>query len=108
MIRGWLDRGLRGFFRVVHAFAPWHMLWPYVGVLDLRAMRQVLRAKNLHDAGPAKVPAVPRQQPPPWKTDYLSRRSSDGAYNDLNDPTMGAAHSRFGRNVPLDKAVPEP
>jgi hypothetical protein len=108
MIRGWLDRGARGFFRIVHALTPWHRLWPYVGVLDLRAMRQVLRAKNLHDAGPAKVPATPRQQPPPWKADYLYRRSSDGAYNDLGDPTMGAARSRFGRNVPLDKAVPEP
>ena len=33
-------------------------------------------------------------------------RTADGSYNALDDPDMGMAGSRFGRNVALDKAVP--
>jgi hypothetical protein len=29
----------------------------------------------------------------------------DGTYNDLTSKSMGAAGTRFGRNIPLDKIV---
>src|SRR5205807_5071585 len=35
-------------------------------------------------------------------------RTLDGTYNDLEEPLMGALGSRFGRNVPLADAVPDP
>ena len=34
-------------------------------------------------------------------------RTPDGSYNALDDPDMGMAGTRFGRNVSLDKAFPE-
>ena len=34
-------------------------------------------------------------------------RTPDGSFNDLHDPDMGMAGTRFGRNVALDKAFPE-
>ena len=39
---------------------------------------------------------------------YLTARTLDGTYNDLDDPLMGSLGSRFGRNVPLEYTVPEP
>jgi hypothetical protein len=39
---------------------------------------------------------------------YLATRTADGTYNDLQDPSMGSAGTRFGRNVPLADAFPEP
>jgi hypothetical protein len=34
-------------------------------------------------------------------------RTVDGTYNDLGDPNMGMAHTRFGRNMPLEYTFPE-
>ena len=33
---------------------------------------------------------------------YLTARTLDGTFNDLDDPLMGSLGSRFGRNVPLE------
>ena len=33
----------------------------------------------------------------------LDTRTVDGTYNDLNQPSMGMAGSRFGRNMPIDR-----
>ena len=68
----------------------------------LIGLRDRLRAKNLYDTGRG-----PLDKPPftdPNQADYLGARTLDGTYNDLDDPLMGAIGSRFGRNVPLDKA----
>lgn len=45
---------------------------------------------------------------PPWRPEYRTQRSADGTYNDLSDPAMGRAGSRFGRNVALDAVVRDP
>ena len=37
----------------------------------------------------------------------MTRRTADGTYNDLENPRMGMAGSRFGRNVPVDRTYPE-
>jgi hypothetical protein len=35
------------------------------------------------------------------------RRSADGSHNDLANPAMGMAGTRFGRNVPVDRTRPD-
>src|SRR5205807_1884675 len=62
----------------------------------------------------------------PFEARYLTERQMDGFYNDLNKPSMGCSSApapgssdsmlfttsspgaRFGRNVPLDQAFPDP
>ena len=39
---------------------------------------------------------------------FGTRAASTARYNDLDDPVMGMAGSRFGRNVPLERTHPEP
>jgi len=71
----------------------------------LVGLRATLRHKNLFDT--AKEPAInlpPMATPDPR---FLSERTLDGIYNDLAHPEMGMAGSRFGRNVPLEQALPE-
>jgi hypothetical protein len=58
-------------------------------------------------------PFLPAAQPDPGaeiplKTDpkVLTSRTPDITYNDLSDPHMGSVGARFGRNVPLARAVP--
>ena len=45
----------------------------------------------------------------PQKIDprVLTSRTPDITYNDLADPHMGSVDARFGRNVPLERAVPQ-
>jgi len=45
--------------------------------------------------------------PVPKGARYLTARTADGTYNDLNKPRMGSAGTRFGRNVPLDRTFPD-
>ncbi|MEK6275948.1 MAG: peroxidase family protein [Actinomycetota bacterium] len=69
-------------------------------------MRERLRERNLYDTGqPAGLPvpetngdAEPR---------YLTSRTIDGTFTDLDNPLMGSAGTRFGRNVPLEFTFPE-
>ena len=39
------------------------------------------------------------------RREHLTERTLDGTYNDLDDPRMGSAGTRFGRNIPLDAIV---
>jgi len=71
----------------------------------LLAARHVYRQKNLYDTN--TLPASPPPAAPPLDQRYLTARSADGTHNDLNNPTMGAAFTRFGRNVPLDATIPD-
>ena len=69
----------------------------------LIGLRSTLRKKNLYDTGrgPLDKPDVddhPR---------YLTARTLDGTFNNLDDPLMGSLGSRFGRNVPLEHTVLE-
>src|SRR6266496_3301905 len=82
----------------------WDRLPLPVAMLTLIGLRNILREKNLYDTGrgPLDKPDVsdhPR---------YLTARTLDGTFNDLDDPLMGSLGSRFGRNVPLEATVREP
>jgi hypothetical protein len=94
---------------VVDHRVRWDRLPKPVAFMTLIGIRDRLRAKNLYDTGrgPADVP------PPPAASNggparHLTARTLDGTYNDLDDPLMGSIGSRFGRNVPLDHAYPDP
>ena len=81
----------------------WDKLPLPVAMLVLIGLRNILRKKNLYDTGrgPRDVPDVsdhPR---------YLTARTLDGTFNNLEDPLMGSLGSRFGRNVPLEHTVRE-
>jgi len=85
----------------------WDKLPTPVAVPVLATLRRLYRWTNLYDTATLPttgVPAVPK----PEGQRYLTARTADGTYNDLNDPRMGSAGTRFGRNVPLRYAYPEP
>ncbi|NHC46414.1 heme peroxidase [Motilibacter sp. K478] len=76
----------------------WDRLPLPLGLAVLVGLRNELRKKNLHD--PAALPSTGELPlgPPPLD---LGARTADGSYNDPDDPRMGMAGSRFGRNVAL-------
>src|SRR5262245_34178736 len=85
-----------------HRFG-WDKLPRPIAMLVLIGLRNVLRKKTLYDTGrgPLDQPDVsvhPR---------YLTARTLDGTFNNLDDPLMGSLGSRFGRNVPLEHTVLE-
>jgi hypothetical protein len=80
----------------------WDKLPLPLGLPTLVGVRTILRQENLYDT--TNLPAVNESPVPPWSPTYLTARSSDGTYNDLDNPKMGRAGSRFGRNVPLEHA----
>src|SRR5215207_8148916 len=110
MPRSLFDSVLGATFRVVNRFVPWHKLPPYVGVLNLLAFRDELRAKNLHDTGVAPKRAGGNggaRGTPKCTPRDLNFRSVAGTCNDLSDPAMGREGARFGRNMPLADVWPE-
>jgi hypothetical protein len=69
-------------------------------------VRRRLRERNLQDTLlPSANPELIRRATDPA---YTSRRTTDGTLNDLRQPLMGSIGTRFGRNVPLPKTLPEP
>src|SRR5215471_14378170 len=85
-----------------HRFG-WDKLPRPIAMLVLIGLRNILREKNLYDTGrgPLDKPDIsdhPR---------YLTARTLDGTFNNLDDPLMGSLGSRFGRNVPLAATVKE-
>ena len=50
---------------------------------------------------------APDQPPRTIDPKVATCRMPDIAYNDLSDPHMGSVGARFGRNVPLERAVPQ-
>ena len=114
-----------GFFQVLNLFVPWHRLPTLIAVTNLGALREVLRAKNLHNTSDIAVTEEKGlRDTVPYNPRYLCEREEDGQYNDLTKPTMGnAAQSpndplnnteftlsnpgaRFGRNIPLTEVDP--
>src|SRR5215218_6271781 len=81
----------------------WYRLPKWVGLAVLVGVRNILRQRNLHDT--RKIPTQNEPPVPPFDVRFMTERTADGTYNDLSDPTMGRAGSRFGRNIPLDRAV---
>ena len=82
----------------------WHRVPVVVGLAILMGLRDILRAKNLSGTYTAKSP-YPKVTPPAGGS-YLTVRTADGTYNDLDIPAMGSVNTRFGRNVPLSSAYP--
>jgi Animal haem peroxidase len=114
-----------GAFDLIDRFVPWHRLPTPIAVLNLAALREVLRAKNLHDTSTVPVTRPEGLTPvPPFEPRFLYERQEDGYYNDLSKPSMGSASTteaathdsmnfdrshpgaRFGRNVSLASAYP--
>jgi hypothetical protein len=112
-------------FQVLNRFVVWHKLPTFLAVANLGALRDVLRAKNLHNTSdiPVTNPEGVRLTVP-FQSAYLCEREEDGQYNDLSKPTMGNASTnqndplnsseftlgnpgaRFGRNVPVKEVDP--
>jgi len=100
-----------GFFGFVNRFVEWHRLPRPLAILNLIALRTVLRAKNLHDtttpggvAGGAAREGECDDVIPPAAVGW---RTEDGRFNDLAHPNMGRAGARFARNFPLEHCFPE-
>ena len=81
----------------------WHRLPRIFGLLRLNTFRNRMRERNLSDTD--RLPSIQRDPLPPPTQRQSSARASDGAYNDLGNRRMGAAGTRFGRNIPLDRIV---
>jgi hypothetical protein len=83
----------------------WYELPRLLAMGKLVQIRQELRAKNLHDT---EEPPLARQEiPANLDANLREARTTDGTYNDLHYPTMGAVGRRFGRNFPLDDVKPD-
>ncbi len=101
------------FFRRLNRHLQWYELPRWLSVLrtplglaNLWVMRNVLRTENLHDT--SMLPTSGQAPLPPAGPDVMRWRTADGSFNDLRDPWMGRAGTRFGRNVPLGYAYPDP
>jgi len=79
----------------------WHRLPVPLGLGVLVGLRTKLRQHNLFDTG--TLPSVDAPTPPPPDAHRRTERSPEGSWNDLENPGMGMAGSRFGRNIPLDR-----
>jgi len=113
------------FFEFLNLFVSWDKLPTFLAVANLQALRDVLRAKNLHNTSDIAV-TEPRglRSTVTFEPRLLCEREEDGQYNDLDKPTMGNASfnpdspmdgadftlsnpgARFGRNIPLSEVDP--
>ncbi|MGW0363658.1 peroxidase family protein [Streptomyces sp. NPDC002990] len=82
----------------------WNNLAVTPGLLALLGLRVKLRQKNLHDT--SRLPSANLPDPAPPSPSHRVNRTADGSHNDLDEPRMGMAGTRFGRNIPLDKIAP--
>jgi hypothetical protein len=80
----------------------WDRLPVPLGIAVLIGLRSNLRRQNLYDTGLVAPP-----KPLPDAQHYLTARTADGRFNDLESPAMGSVDTRFGRNVPLKYTRPE-
>ena len=87
-----------------HKFG-WDKLPTPFGIVVLIGVRDVLRKKNLFDT--THLPAVNLPPVQTYEGRFLTSRTYDGTYNDLENVRMGAAGTRFGRNAPLENTFAE-
>jgi hypothetical protein len=108
MRRSITSRLFTGSFTLLNRFVEWHRLPRPLAILNLIALRTVLRAENLHDTS---TPAAPSGAAPATEEEIpafaVSFRTADGRFNDLEHPDMGKAGARFARNFPLEYCFPE-
>jgi Animal haem peroxidase len=81
----------------------WSRLPVPLGLATILIYRNRLRRQNLYDTESQAT----QNRPVPEGTRHLIARTADGTYNDLQDPRMGSAGTRFGRNVPLERTFPD-
>src|SRR5215210_6044995 len=83
----------------------WARLPVPLGLATILMYRDRLRQQNLYDT---ESPAAQHQSvPTPPSARHLIARTANGTHNDLQNPRMGSAETRFGRNVPLERAFPD-
>ena len=90
-----IDRALIFVARLTERRAPWHRIPFLLSVMTLDGIRASMRRNNLY----ARTHDL--SLPPPQGLDVQTMRTSDGSFNDLSQPAMGMAGTRFGRNFPL-------
>jgi hypothetical protein len=81
----------------------WSRLPLPFGLATILIYRNRLRRENLYDTESHAV----QHRPAPEGARHLIARTADGTYNDLQNPRMGSAGTRFGRNVPIDRTYPD-
>ena len=79
----------------------WHRLPTPLALLKLLNFRNRLREENLHDTSQLTDSSQLPQPLPNSRERHLTARTADGSFNDLEQPQMGMAGTRFGRNIPL-------
>lgn len=82
----------------------WDRLPVPIALGVLIGVRTRLRQRNLVDT--RGLPSVGAPTPPPPESSQRTRRMPDGSWNALDDPAMGMAGTRFGRNIPLADIAP--
>lgn len=94
---------VRAMFQALNRYLPWYKLPVRLGLLNIEALRYVLRARNLFDSEVREAPPRARPVPPvPPGEDVRVNRTFDGTSNDLSAPEMGSVGSAFGRNLRPD------
>ena len=83
----------------------WPRLPKPLGLLDLIGIRNTLREDNLFDT--TGQPAVDAPVAATFEERFLTERTFDGSWNDLDNPSAGMAGTRFGRNVPIEDTWPD-
>jgi hypothetical protein len=78
----------------------WNKLPLPLALATIAGLRNTLRAFNLYSTRRLPGTEAPPPPPPP-DASHLTARSPDGTYNDPDDPIMGSARTRFGRNAPI-------
>ena len=85
----------------------WHRVPLLIGLVILIGLRIILRQRNLYDTTGVKVSTADQPAATDKNASYLTARTADGTYNDLEHPSMGSVNTRFGRNVPLKDGYPD-
>ena len=79
------------------------------GLVKLAVIRGIVEARNLHHPYlPGALTDNLAEGDIVCGEEVLEARTADGTCNDLRDPAAGAVLTRFGRNVPLAFAYPDP
>ena len=91
------------------ARVPWYRFPVFVSLIKLLGFRIELRRRNLHNTQPdMPIKGDPDKVDPQPTERQRQARTVEGTHNDLGVPKMGSAGQRFGRNIPLADAGPDP